>query len=119
MPTTITYNTTTITPTLVVGWESAQDTRNVLHDVLGKSTPDVTLRAAKSRTGTLTTLWETAADAETCRALHENVGTFTLSSSELAQVDMAYVVSGTITATLDQDNAETWIVTIDFTEVTT
>lgn len=119
MTTTITHNSTTITPLLVLGWESTQDTRNVLHDILGKSSPDVTLRSAKSRTGTLRTLWETAEDAETCRALHAGVGTFTLASTEVVQADMDYVVAGSITVVLDDESVALWTVEIDYQEVTT
>lgn len=119
MATTITHNSTTITPVLVVGWESAQDTRNVVHDILGRQNPDVTLRAAKLRTGTLRTLWSTVADAETCRNLHSDVGTFTITTTDVALASMTYVVSGSITATLDEDSSELWTVEIEFQEVTT
>lgn len=117
--TTITHNSTTITPLLVLGWESAQETRNVVHEIIGKSSPDVTLRSAKSRTGTLHTLWDNAADAETCRALHAQEGTFTLASDEIAQLDMTYVVSGAITVLLDEESRALWTVDVDFIEVTT
>lgn len=119
MTTTITHNSTTITPLLVLGWESTQDTRNVVHEILGNSTPDVTLRSAKSRTGTLQTLWTSAAEAETCRTLHALEGTFTLASTEVSQANMTYVVGGAITVSLDDESRDLWTVAIDFIEVTT
>jgi hypothetical protein len=118
MATTITYNSTTITPKLVLGWETSQDTSNVIHEILGKTSPDVTLRGAKMRTGTLTTLWETATAADTCRTLHSNAGVFTLASTEVSQASMHYVVAGVVTTTLDTESVSVWTVSIDFQEVT-
>lgn len=118
MATTITHNSSTITPLLVLGWESAQDSRNVVHDILGSSMPDVTLRSARARTGTLRTLWETADQAEVCRALHSEVGTFTITTYDVSLDSMTYVVSGAITAALDEDSSRLWTVEIDYQEVT-
>lgn len=118
MSTTITYGATTLTPTLVLGWESSQDTYNVIHDILGLTIPSVTLRGSKSRSGTLSTLWQTAAQAEACRVLHSAPGVFTLASTEVPQLNMSYVVAGSVTATLDEDSSRLWTVSIDYQEVT-
>lgn len=118
MSTTITHNSTSIYPVLVLGWESTQETRNIVHAIIGKSSPDVTLKPAALRTGVLSTFWTTAANAETCRALHGQLGTFTLATTELSQVAMTYVVSGAITTKLDSDSQKLWVVDIEYAEIT-
>lgn len=117
MATTITHNATTITPELVLGWESSQESKNILHDIIGKVSPDVTLKAPSLRNGTLTTFWLDETDAEACRALHSNLGSFTLASDEITQANMTYVTAGTIAMMLDEDTRAYWTVEIEFQEV--
>lgn len=118
MATTITYGATTLTPTLVVGYESTQETANVIHEILGSLTPSVTVRGMKARTGTLITLWTTPEDAEACRLLHENLGVFALASTELPQANMDYIVAGAVTIVLDEETQRVWTVSIDYQDVT-
>lgn len=117
MATTITTGTTTITPTLVTGWQASQESRNIVHTIIGRSTPDVTLKPANMRTGTLEMLFETAADADEARIVHMEAAVFTLTSSELAEVNMAYVVAGTISSVLEDETRRLWTLSVDFQEV--
>ena len=66
---TISDGSTVITPQLILGWEAAQDSRNVIHSIIGKAEPDVTLKPATLRTGTLQLLFLTAAEASTARVM--------------------------------------------------
>jgi hypothetical protein len=117
MATTLSDGTTTLNPTIVDGWESAQASRNVIHDILGNTSPDVTLRAPRMRTGTLKTVWLTKAQAEAARQLHLTANVFTLTSTEITYITMQYVVAGNITTTLYDDTRNAWTVNIDFQEV--
>lgn len=118
MATTITSGSTTLTPELVLGWESVQDSRNIVHPIIGSANPDVTLKPANLRTGTLEMLFLTAADAEEARIAHATLGVFQLVSTEITYADMYYVVSGSINTTLEDVTRHLWTFSIDFQEVT-
>lgn len=117
MATTITTGSTTITPLLVTGWQASQESRNIVHTIIGRSSPDVTLKTANMRTGTLEMLFGTAADADEARTLHVEAAVFTLTSSELSQVNMAYVVAGSISSILEDETRRLWTISVDFQEV--
>jgi hypothetical protein len=53
MPTTLTSGATVITPNTVDGYQSARPAQTIIHRVIGRADPDVTLRPAGTRTGTL------------------------------------------------------------------
>lgn len=116
MPTTITDGTVTVTPRLVEGYESARASKNLFHPVIGRNSPDVTLRPADLRTGSLTFLFTVEADAIACETMHQS-GVFTLTDTDVPSVDMTYVLDGSVTRTLDPDVAHIWHVTVDFQEV--
>lgn len=118
MATIITSGDTTIEPLLVTGWEASQDSRNIIHTIIGRSTPDVTLKPAGLRSGTLELLFENATDADEARLLHADAVVFTLTSSELSQVDMTYVVAGSISSVLEDETRRLWTISVDFQEVT-
>ena len=117
MSTTITSGATTITPELVTGWESTNDTFNIVHDILSKASPDITLRGSTTRSGTLTMLFVTAAACETARALHVGANVLTLASSSITAANFNYVVNGAVTATLDDDTRRYWTLSVDYKEI--
>jgi hypothetical protein len=118
MTNTISNGTTSITPTQVLGWDTKQATRHILHDILNKSSHDVTMRLTALRSGTLKLLFTTASDAETARTFHAASNVFTLTSDEVTQVGMTYIVAGNISVTLDSKTLSYWTVSVDFQEVT-
>lgn len=117
MTTTITSGATTITPQLVTGWESTNDTFNIVHDILSKSTPDITLRGSTTRSGTLTMLFLTETACETARALHVGANVLTLASTAITAANFDYIVSGAITATLEDDTRRYWTLSVDYKEI--
>lgn len=117
MATTLSNGSVTLTPLLVLGYKATQDSKNVIHAVLGKTSPDVTLRKANMRSGTLEILFLTAAEAEAARQLHIAEDVFTLDSSEITQINMQYVVNGEITTALEDETRNAWVITIDYQEV--
>lgn len=117
MTTTITDGHTTVTPTLVMGWESSQDTRNIVHPIIGRSNPDFTIKPSNLRTGTLNLFFEDYAEADLCRSIHANAAVFTLYTDDFAAANMNYVVYQDVTIALDQETLKHWTVTIQFQEV--
>lgn len=138
----ITDGSETINPTLVLGYESERQARNVVHPILGSQESDVTLRPAGRRTGTLRLFFasgtasgyawvdgyyvpvsdgvDAAEDSKAAEDLHATGEVFTL-VSDLGTVAMSYVVprGGRIRRSLDEQTRRHWVVEVDFQEVTT
>ena len=115
MSTVITHDGGTITPLAVSEYSVEQEAGNIVHQVLGRTDPDVTLRPAGLRTGTLTLTFRTAAEGDDARRQHATGTVFTLTSSDVDVVNMRYVLAdklGTV-----QGKAGEWIITVGFHEV--
>lgn len=117
---TISNGTTTLTPTLVLGFQSRRESRNVLIEPIDSPEPYVSLAAARTRTGTLSYLFDDEADSLACEQMHSAPGVFTLFDDDVTSVNMSYVVleRGQITRTLDDETRDAWTVTVDYREVT-
>lgn len=115
--TTISDGTTTLTPLLVLGWSATRESRARVHQLIGRSDPDVTLRPHALRTGTLRILCADEVAAVAMEQLHARGVVLTLADDDVAAVAGAYVVSGPITTELDPQTRTRWVVTADFTEV--
>lgn len=115
--TTITTGVLSFTPELVTGWEAAQSSRNIIHNIIGRTDPDVTLKAATTRTGTLEMLFVSASEAETARDILANGAVFSISESETWINGFDFVLSGSISAALEDTTRNLWTITADFTEV--
>jgi hypothetical protein len=115
---TVATRTASSTPLLVNGFETRRDTRSVLHTVMGRTDPDVTLLPATLRIGTLRLLFDNETDAAEADAMHAQPQVFTFRDSDLSSVDMKYVVSGAVTRSLDDASRSLWTVGVDFQEVT-
>lgn len=118
MGTTISRSTDaeTVTPELVLNaWESQDEPGTIVHPILGSEWPDVTLRPAQARTGTLRLLFATSADAESARVFHRAPAVF-LTASTLAWVPAAYVPAGPIHP-IQQETRTRWILEVPFQEV--
>lgn len=115
--TTISSGTLTFTPELVTAWEVSQESRNVIHPIIGRTDPDVTLKPASSRTGTLEMLFTTASAAESARGILANSAVFTVSDSETWLNGFDFVMSGNISTALEDETRNLWIITAEFTEV--
>lgn len=117
MSSSISDGTTSVLPLVVDGYESTRQSQNVFNNVIGRSLPDVFLNPASPRTGTLTMLFATEADALACEALHTGTALLTFSDSDLPSATMTYVADGSITRRLDPESRALWLVTVDFREV--
>lgn len=118
MTTTITGGSQTVTPTLVTEYTSAREGGNLLHKVIGNASPDVTLKMAALRKGTLEIWCEDYNTALTTEALHAQVGVFRLTDDTLPGVNMYYVLDGAIDVSLDSQTQRRWLVRVGYSEVT-
>ncbi|RPE75196.1 MULTISPECIES: hypothetical protein [unclassified Frondihabitans] len=111
---------TAIAPDLVTGFESTRDSQTLFHSVIGRAYPDITLRPASLRRGTLTMLFASG-DAESLSAtaedLHAAAGLFELTDPDRASVAMTYVVSGAVGRALEDETRDAWLLSVDFQEV--
>lgn len=117
MSTTITYTGGSITPTLVDGFASERASQNVVHVILGRADPDVSLRVPVLRTGTLRMMFSSGAAAEAAEVAHALLRTFTLTSTDEPVVNMNYVVAGAVTLELDDETRALWTLEVEYQEV--
>jgi hypothetical protein len=115
--TTLSDGTTTLTPALVDGYDAAQDTRTIVHELIGGGV-EYTLRAAGTRAGTLTLVFPVELDAETARAALAQPAVWTLTDPDRSTVGMRFVVAGgQLGVRLDETTRDVWLVTVPFREV--
>lgn len=118
MAETISDGTTTLEVDLVLGATTTQAGRSILHDVIGRQDPDVTLRAAATRAGTLKLFFLEESDAEACRIMHAGASVFTYASDAVPSASMNYVVDEDgIEKAIDEDQLLRWTVNVGFREV--
>jgi hypothetical protein len=105
----------TSTPIDVVAPYSAEDVgRSVVHNLIGGGIA-VSLVAPNLRNGTVRYRFNDVADAAACRELHREVTTFTLTATDMPDVDMDYIVTS---IQLEQSSdALLWDVLVGFQEV--
>lgn len=111
-----------VTPQLVDGWEASREVRNVVHTILNRPDPDVTLRASGLRSGRFRLLFPEQADALTAFAGLTDPHVFTITDPDVPAVDMTFVVAepggdAEATMTLDDETRSVWWVEVPFTEV--
>lgn len=115
--TTISDGATTLTPLLVLGWSPVRESRTRVHPLIGRPDPDVTVRPAALRSGTLRILCEDEAAAAAMEALHAAGAVLTIADDDVTAVSGAYIVSGLLSVELDPQTRRRWVVSADFTEV--
>lgn len=118
MTTTITATSTEATtiPLLVLGYQTAYEGRNIVHDMLGGGIA-VALIAPRPRSGALELLYESEADAWAAVAMHRTETTFTLTDTDHDEIGMTYVLAGGVSAALEDQTRDLWIVTVSYQEV--
>lgn len=115
--TTLSNGTDTITPILVNGYDTSREARTIVHDILGREDPDVTLRPAGTRRGTLELVFDDEASAAAAVTAHAAAGVWTLTEVDVPTIAMQYVVvDGDLGRRLDETRAA-WLVTIPYREV--
>ncbi len=122
MPALITFGSSTIAPSQVMGYMSERAGNNVVHPILGREEPDVTLRPASLATGTLELGFQgptAESNSKTAQTLASTSGVGTFYSSDRSSVGMTFVVTDRVRRELDPDSRDAWIVSIPWQEVMT
>lgn len=116
--TTITHSAGVVTPRLIDGYQARRETRTVVHDVLDRTAPDVTLRAPGPRVGSLRCLFPVQADAIAAFDVLGRREVFVLADADVPTVDMSFVVSGgDLGIELDDETRDLWWLVVPFVEV--
>jgi hypothetical protein len=114
---TISSGILTFSPVLITAWSVSQESRNVVHTIIGRNDPDITLKPATTRTGTLELLFSSASAANTARGILANGTVFTITDSETWLNGLDFVMSGNISTALEDETRKMWTIQADFTEV--
>lgn len=115
--TTITRGSSSVTPLLITGYKSTRKAGNIIHPIISRADPDVTLKAAGLRTGTLVALCSSHAQALQLEDINAGEGVCQLVDVDVPALGMYYVASGNIELELEDETRSRWLVSVDFTEV--
>lgn len=113
---TVTSDSTTISPALVLGYETSRESQNTVHDIIGGGIA-VTLVRPRPRSGTLELFFLTEGDAFDAMTKHSLESSFTLSDTDRPSVNMTYVVSGALDLRLDEATRTRWVLSVGYQEV--
>ncbi len=116
MTTTLSDGTSTVVPILITGWATSRPARTVVHDIIDRSSPEVTLREAGLRTGVFEVVFATAADAFEAEAMHTQATAFTFADDTAGTFDYVVPEGTEIEVELDETR-RAWIVRVPFQEV--
>lgn len=120
MPTTITHSEGSIVPVAIDGYEASREARTVVHPVLNRSSPDITLRAMGLRTGTLTCVFDDQNDAISAYGSLSIPQILTLTNDDIPSINMTFVVGPEgEQATIALDLQTRWILNLPYVEVAT
>lgn len=120
MATAIVSGSFVIEPQVVLNISTDQTSGVIVHPILGRANPDVTIRPAGLRTGTIEMGFAgpySEAESEATRAAHATGAVFALTSDDRETYEMFYVPSGRISRELEDASRDAWIVRVDYQEV--
>jgi hypothetical protein len=116
MPQTIKWNYSSFTPDLVLSYEWAQESRNVVHALLAGNATAITLRPAAKRRGSLSFFFLTETAARSAGTALALATTFELIDTDHPTQNMYFVIDGTITTQLDPEGKLRWMVNAEYQE---
>ncbi len=102
-------------PTLVLGYETARESQNVVHDIIGGGVA-FTLIRPRPRAGTLELFFSDESAAFQALNMHALETSFTLTDTDRPVVGMTYVVDGSVSIRLTDDRKR-WVVSVGYQEV--
>lgn len=92
MPALITNGSKTLTPLALSAYTADQNGGSIRHDILGRATPDVTLRPLGMRTGSFDLDFISDTLANTARVTLTAASSWTLTHSERPSINMRFIV---------------------------
>lgn len=105
-------------PLAVEKYAADRSSRNVIHDLLDGSL-GVSFVAPRLRSGVLSLVYETRAEAWAGFNLHTQLTSFQYLSSEVAEIGMKYVLDGRGVTMTQHEGTGLWLVAVEFQEVAT
>lgn len=116
--TTITHGAGVITPTIVDGYSARRTANTVVHDILNRSNPDVSLRAFGLRSGALTLVFADQTTALDAYAVLSVPQVLSIMDPDVESIGMSFVVAdGDLEIALDEETRSVYVVTVPFREV--
>lgn len=107
-----------IAPDLVLGWAPDREVRTVVHNILDRADPDVTLRPAATASGDLRLFFLDYADAQDAQDRLASGAVWTLHLDDLTPtVEVTFVVTGRVGLAAEEPDFRRWVVTASFREV--
>lgn len=117
MPTSLTRGSTVLSAHLALTEYSAQQAnRTVVHDILGRPSPDITDRPASMRTGRIGLTFATSALADAARVALGQGGQWSLQCAEHPAINMTFAVTGA--TNLMRGSAGEWVLAFGYQEFT-
>lgn len=109
---------TTLTPDLVTDYGYARRSRSIIHELIGRADPDVTLRPASTRNGTLSYFAVSRELAYELELMHVAGDIFTVDTDpdDPTAVAFQYVLDGDLRVEYDAEN-DKWMTRVGFREV--
>ena len=107
----------TTEPVLVLSYETVRNVPTLTHTIIGRGDPDVTLKPAGLRSGTLQLLYATEAEATAAMLVLTVLGTLVLADDDVASVGMTFVVTGDLYSREDEQTHRAWVVSVPYAEV--
>jgi len=117
MTTTISIGGQYIAPDLVTDIQTSVDVPTVVHRIIGRSDPDITLQAAQLRAGTLEMLFPDGYAAASAVIALSYPGVATLVDTDVTSIGMSFVVTGAMSTGMDTQDTRRWRVTVPYQEV--
>lgn len=117
MTTLILNNESLIEPLMLLQYEAETESNNIVHRVIGKGEPDVSLAEDTTRMGTLHLFFETKADAWEAFALLRDISVWTLSDTDHEELNMDFTRQGRMKIRLDSVSRRRWIIEMDYQEI--
>lgn len=106
---------TLVKPTLVMGYQGGQTSRNVVHQLIDGNVI-AALLPSTTRSGTLRMFFDNPADADTARWAHSTAGVWNYTDTDNPAESMTYVVDGTVLKT-QSDNRKRWTLEVPYREL--
>ena len=108
---------TTVVPDQVHIFEDDVTPGTVVHDVIGLTYPEVTLRPAKSPTGVLKLFFLTHEAAQLARVFHMTAATFSIVSETMPWLPSRYVPQRSIRRVQQVENPRRWVLEVGYREL--
>lgn len=106
-----------VTATMILGYTATRGSGNIVHPILGRPDPDVTLGQLGLRSGTLEVLVPSLSDALAVQSHLGIVGVHELTDPSSPEIGMSFVITDRVDVTLDDQTRAAATVRFGYQEV--